>query len=199
MLPEKFNSELYHYGIVGMKWGVRRTPEQLADNRTTRKLKRRVAAGRYNLAIKGAIAEKDVKTYDDAHKKLKKEMRRFRLLPANKLAAVDAAEKAVTTAGDRHMRSHGEYKRAERIYEPDAKALKDHVNKMIDKYGAETVGNIKTKTIRRGREYEKEVLKTGVTLYDLPIIGRYKKAKYISERDYEDREERIDRKAERRY
>ena len=30
-----YNNELYHYGVKGMKWGVRRTPEQLG--RTTKR------------------------------------------------------------------------------------------------------------------------------------------------------------------
>lgn len=29
------NNELYHFGIKGMKWGVRRTPEQLARSRAS--------------------------------------------------------------------------------------------------------------------------------------------------------------------
>lgn len=36
------NYELYHYGVKGMKWGVRRTPEQLAINRGDSAVTKRV-------------------------------------------------------------------------------------------------------------------------------------------------------------
>lgn len=42
------NNQLYHYGIKGMKWGVRRTPEQL---------------GHYSDGKKRKIAKKDAKRY----------------------------------------------------------------------------------------------------------------------------------------
>lgn len=32
-----YSSELFHYGIKGMKWGVRRTPEQLGHRKGVRK------------------------------------------------------------------------------------------------------------------------------------------------------------------
>lgn len=46
MLPKKFSSELYHYGIKGMKWGVRR---DLDKYKTTSK-QREILRDRYHTA-----------------------------------------------------------------------------------------------------------------------------------------------------
>ena len=38
MLPKKYSSELYHYGVLGMKWGVRRGNTTKAYAKASKKL-----------------------------------------------------------------------------------------------------------------------------------------------------------------
>ena len=38
MLPKKYSSELYHYGVLGMKWGVRRGNATKAYAKASKKL-----------------------------------------------------------------------------------------------------------------------------------------------------------------
>lgn len=40
MLPENYKHELYHYGVLGMKWGVRRGNTAKAYEKASKKLKK---------------------------------------------------------------------------------------------------------------------------------------------------------------
>lgn len=57
MLPKKYSSEIYHYGVLGMKWGVRRTPEQL--RRRVGKVERKTD----NLKAYKRALDSDAETY----------------------------------------------------------------------------------------------------------------------------------------
>ena len=89
--------------------------------------------------------------------------------------------------------------RADRIYDSDAKRYMNHIDGLVKKYGQENVNSIKTKEYRLGEEYTKELIKTGITLYDLPLIGTYLSGKYIGNREAEDRRASIDEAANKRY
>lgn len=56
---------LVHYGVKGMKWGVRRTPEQLGHLKDTYRSKVRTASDHYQRAIKRVNDSREVTTKRD--------------------------------------------------------------------------------------------------------------------------------------
>lgn len=66
------NNELYHYGVLGMHWGVRRTPEQLG-HRTKSSGSARSAKARVRVNKKKAKAASEEKPMTAEEKAKKKE------------------------------------------------------------------------------------------------------------------------------
>lgn len=218
-LSDVYEDYLEHYGILGMKWGIRRTPEQLGHARPTREerketrtLKRNAAAAIKNLKEKGethAKAEWDVVNAQEDYRKASKKMYLFK---KNRMQAVKEAGERLTTVLENAERPRAERNLAADIYEDAAKKLLDNNRKMIEKYGSDTIKEVGKKTIEWGitnrktglltdtyETFAAEVVKTGPTIVSIPWYGQRYTGRMVAEREIKEREKRLNKKANELY
>lgn len=188
--------ELYHYGVLGQRKGVRRyqnydgslTPEGrihygYSDRRRETKLRRGIDSSKKNLRSKAEDADSRREYFDQKVSEYEKEKKRFRPFNRsqkkidvnNALARVNKAERLLWD-------KQREVNIAEDIYRDYEKAYGKFVKDMTKKYGHDAVRDLRRKDFQASKNYIfKDFIDPGITIASLPMIGPYVIDRYVSD------------------
>lgn len=163
-------NELYHFGIKGQRWGVRRF--QNADGTLTsdgrkryraykndlkeyNKINRHVAASQKHLKEEGVMLNRVRDVYEKKNKDYQKEMAKssgfLGLKAAEKSERVARAQANADEASGEYSKALSSYGVAKKIAKKDTKELVDKANNIIRSYGKGSIKDIEYKTVKIGQ------------------------------------------------
>ena len=168
---------LYHFGIKGQRWGVRRF--QNADGTLTsdgrkryraykkdwnayNKLNRHVAASQKHLKEEGVLLDRMKDRYEDSNRAYRKAMSKssgfLGLKAGQKAQRVANAQLVMDKVGSDYKTAASSYGVAKKIASEDTNKLKQHVNNMIRNYGKGSINELRTETVKIGQNKLQKLL-----------------------------------------